>query len=82
MKDKLNCPNCGAPITSSKCEYCGTVFHDFTNFNLYGKNIIRFNCNGKVIEAEVYSAMTEMIWETDGFPRMRMEFMVIDQKEI
>ena len=21
-----NCPNCGAPITSSTCEYCGTVF--------------------------------------------------------
>lgn len=26
MKD-LNCPNCGAPITGDKCEYCGTVFH-------------------------------------------------------
>lgn len=22
------CPNCGAPITSSKCEYCDTVFGD------------------------------------------------------
>lgn len=21
-----NCPNCGAPITSNKCEYCGTNF--------------------------------------------------------
>jgi len=21
-----NCPNCGAPVTSYKCEYCGTVF--------------------------------------------------------
>ena len=21
-----NCPNCGAPITGSKCDYCGTVF--------------------------------------------------------
>ena len=21
-----NCPNCGASITGSKCEYCGTVF--------------------------------------------------------
>lgn len=21
-----NCPNCGAVITGSKCEYCGTVF--------------------------------------------------------
>lgn len=23
-----NCPNCGAPITKSQCEYCGTVFVD------------------------------------------------------
>lgn len=21
-----NCPNCGAPITSYRCEYCGTKF--------------------------------------------------------
>ena len=26
LKPKLNCPNCGALITSSKCEYCGTDF--------------------------------------------------------
>ena len=29
-----NCPNCGAPITSSKCEYCGT---DFEQCVLWGK---------------------------------------------
>ena len=22
-----NCPNCGAPITSHQCEYCGTIFN-------------------------------------------------------
>ena len=22
----INCPNCGSPITSLKCEYCGTNF--------------------------------------------------------
>ena len=22
----LNCPNCGAPITSEQCPYCGSVF--------------------------------------------------------
>ena len=27
-KPMLNCPNCGAPITGGKCEYCGTVFRD------------------------------------------------------
>lgn len=28
-----NCPNCGAVITSSKCEYCGT---DFEQSALWG----------------------------------------------
>ena len=28
MNKLTNCPNCGAPLGhSSKCEYCGTVFH-------------------------------------------------------
>ncbi len=29
--EKINCPNCGAPITGDKCEYCGTMFYDFAN---------------------------------------------------
>lgn len=28
-KYMYNCPNCGAPITGDKCEYCGTVFHHY-----------------------------------------------------
>lgn len=24
-----NCPNCGAPIESVQCPYCGTMFYDF-----------------------------------------------------
>ena len=27
-KREINCPNCGAPIRGSRCEYCGTVFAD------------------------------------------------------
>ena len=30
MRDVLNCPNCGAPVTSEKCPYCGTLFYDFS----------------------------------------------------
>lgn len=26
MINEFNCPNCGAPITSTKCPYCGSVF--------------------------------------------------------
>ena len=30
MRDRLNCPNCGAPITAEKCAFCGTLFYDFS----------------------------------------------------
>jgi len=30
MRQQLNCPNCGAPITSEQCQYCGTLFYDFS----------------------------------------------------
>lgn len=26
IRDEFNCPNCGAPITSTECPYCGSVF--------------------------------------------------------
>ena len=28
LKPIPNCPNCGAPIKGSKCEYCDTIFDD------------------------------------------------------
>lgn len=39
--EKLNCPNCGAPITGDKCEYCGTIFYDFANINIGDVSYIR-----------------------------------------
>lgn len=29
---RTNCPNCGAVITSSKCDYCGTDFETIWMF--------------------------------------------------
>ena len=34
MRDVLNCPNCGAPIQSDICPYCGSVFLDWSTFDL------------------------------------------------
>ena len=31
IRDKLNCPNCGAPLSSDRCGYCGTTFYDFAS---------------------------------------------------
>lgn len=30
-----NCPNCGAPVESNQCEYCGTYIFDFSKIELY-----------------------------------------------
>lgn len=31
---ETNCPNCGAPIQGVKCEYCGSMFYDFSELPL------------------------------------------------
>lgn len=29
-----NCPNCGAPLTGHKCEYCGAIIFDFASIEV------------------------------------------------
>ena len=48
MKDKLNCPNCGAPITGYKCAYCGTQFFDFADIDMNKKGYLRIKIDGKL----------------------------------
>ena len=39
--NKINCPNCGAPIEQNaiRCPYCGTSYFDFSNLEVEGKPI-------------------------------------------
>ena len=39
--NKLNCPNCAAPITSDTCQYCGAVFLDFSAIQLNKPSYIK-----------------------------------------
>lgn len=39
---KFNCPNCGAPITTDVCQYCGTVFLDFAAIQTNKPSYIKF----------------------------------------
>ena len=48
MEQIKNCPNCGAPIESHKCPYCGTVFYDFADFEVGKTAYIRLNVNGNL----------------------------------
>ena len=52
MREQLNCPNCGAPITGCECEYCGTVFYDFAVLSDEKPTYIRLNLGGKQIVAK------------------------------
>lgn len=41
MKE-FNCPNCGAPITTDVCQYCGTIFLDFAAIQANKPSYIKF----------------------------------------
>ena len=64
MREILNCPNCGAPITSEQCPYCGTLFYDFSAIEIgkpcflkikWGNNIILVKANTRNIELNMNS---------------------------
>ena len=40
--DTKTCPNCGAPISSFECKYCGATFYDFVNLSFDKPIYIRF----------------------------------------
>ena len=46
MRDKLNCPNCGAPISNTNCPYCGAVFYDFAEIDAEKPTYIRIRWHG------------------------------------
>jgi len=44
------CPNCGAPISSFECKYCGATFYDFANLSFDKPVYIRYRGqNGEVM---------------------------------
>ena len=49
MRNQLNCPNCGAPIDGSVCNYCGTVFLDFGAIEIYKPLWLRVKLNDQLI---------------------------------
>lgn len=66
MREKLNCPNCGAPIDSEKCSYCGTLFYDFSAIEI-GKPCylkIKFDNNIMLVKAIPRNADISMNTET------------------
>lgn len=48
MREKLNCPNCGAPITGTVCKYCGAVFYDFAVLDAERPTYVRIKYRGSI----------------------------------
>ena len=79
MRDKLNCPNCGAPITSTECPYCGTVFYDFATLDSTRPTYIRMVWNDRIVTSRVVMRKASINIEPDVFPTMEIEFMVVGE---
>ena len=53
MGKLLNCPNCGAPITAEKCDFCGTVFLDFAAIQVGAPSYVKFKIDDDYICARL-----------------------------
>ena len=56
-----NCPNCGAPIQGTRCEYCGTPFYDLAAIDMDNPGYITMmkGAHKFVFKAFVYNAEIE-----------------------
>ena len=58
-----NCPNCGAPIETEKCPYCGTIFLDFAAMDADQPFYMKIKRDGKIYILKV--KMTSMELKTE-----------------
>lgn len=95
--NRYNCPNCGAPIDSTQCPYCGTVFYDFTVIDSDKPTYIRMNWHGNQIvfralmrsaEIEIndapipyYVDNTAVMIERHRETTASIEFMILEDDE-
>ena len=66
MRDKLNCPNCGAPIDSTQCPYCGTVFFDFAAIDTEKPTYIRVKHQNHLFTFKALMRDAEVIIDRNG----------------
>ena len=48
-----NCPNCGAPIESEQCPYCGSIFIDFACLDADKPFYIKVKHDRKIVISKV-----------------------------
>lgn len=74
-----NCPNCGAPIETEKCPYCGTMFLDFAAMDADQPFYMKVKQGGKIYILKVKMSSMELriepndIYDTFGSRLLRFE---------
>lgn len=67
-----NCPNCGAPIETAECPYCGTLFLDFGAIDIQGTDkpiFLRFRDHyGRTILRKVILTSASIHEEPEDIP--------------
>ena len=72
-----NCPNCGAPITGHKCEYCGAVIFDFAALEI-GKPVwINLKMGERWVLAHVLPESASISVEPMELARIELDFIEI-----
>ena len=80
---KMNCPNCGAPIESPRCPYCGTLIIDFANIELNAFTYLRVKTpDGELCWFKAAPVMFTFEQEPDSFPVFTAEFKIIPSKDV
>ncbi len=65
--ERHNCPNCGAPISSTQCPYCGTVFYDFTVMDFDKPTYIRIRHNGQYMVFRALARSMDVCMSPDEY---------------
>lgn len=55
-----NCPNCGAPIETEKCSYCGTIILDFAAMDADQPFYMKIKQDGKIYILKVKMTSIEL----------------------
>ena len=82
INGSTNCPNCGAPIESERCPYCGTMFIDFACMDLDKPFYLKIKHNGHIFIVKVILRNIKMTNEGYSLYRNGIPFMEIPVCEL
>ena len=81
MREKTNCPNCGAPINSTVCPYCGTAFYDFATLDDERPTYIQAKIGGQLLMFRAMANIATIEVRPDSLTRLCIDFTVYPKDE-